>query len=139
MFYLLCFSLNTSAQHQKCQILEKKVKYKIGFKSVNDSNDILLQISVKPKNINREYILRLAKRLRSEYCDAEKITVIIFDDAALAQTYLSMKEYIQSKGKIVEMRGFYSFDKSSGKEGIEFSTKRGNPTDENKIDLSSSK
>ncbi|MFN0140735.1 MAG: hypothetical protein ACKVQW_11710 [Pyrinomonadaceae bacterium] len=92
-------------------------------------------VLIKPKDVNRDYMVKLAKRLKAEYCQAEKFQVVIFDNKKYANSD-SMRDYTLSKGKTILMRGFYSFDRSSGKDILEFSTKFGHPTTEVQIDLS---
>jgi hypothetical protein len=102
---------------------------------LKEPDNVFGYVLVKPKQINRGFMMRLAERLKSEYCDARKFQVIIFDDRKYANGN-SMQDYVRSQGKIILMRGFYTFDRSAGLDRIEFSSKRGNPTTETQIDMS---
>lgn len=143
MFLLCCFLFVTqiSAQDetiQKCQSSVKGGEYILtsAGHTIEGEKVLLILIVVKSQNINRDFMLKLAERLKSEYCNEKKLQAVIFDDRKLADIS-SISKYVESEGKTILMRGYYSFDRTSGKEEIEFSAKRGNSTDEIKIDLSS--
>ena len=121
----------------KCETTIKGGEYKwAGIDPMlKDPSSYFGFVLVKPKNINRVFLIELAKRLKKEYCEAEKFQVAIFDDRKYANAN-SLMDYTSSKGKIILMRGFYSFDRKAGKDLLEFSNKSGNPTTEVQIDLS---
>lgn len=98
-----------------------------------------LRIFVEPNNFNEAFIRKLADRLTSEYCNEDKVYAVIFDNRKLARDSFFMEDYVRTGGKLIQMRGFYTLDRSIGKIAIEFSTKLGNPTTEIQIDLSSNK
>lgn len=122
---------------EKCESAVKGGKYKWASIEpvLNEPNNFYGYVLVKPKDVNRQFLVRLAKRLNSEYCKAERFQVVIFDEGKYANP-VSMQELVASKGKIVRMRGFYSFDRKSGENRLEFSTARGHPTTEVKLNLS---
>jgi hypothetical protein len=134
LFLIPC--LAQKAQVQKCKSEVKGGKYKFAGegRTITGDKNLLIFITIKSKNINQEFMSQLAKRLKSEYCNEQRIQVVIFDDPKLANV-LSMSDLLQSQGKTILMRGFYSFDRLTGEDEIEFSSKRGNPTSENKIKL----
>jgi hypothetical protein len=138
--FILLLSLSADAQWRKvkrCQATEKAGKYKLFFdwRPLDERRTVSAYIIVKPKNINRKYLLQVARRLKSEYCYDEKLNVIIFDDIKLISAD-PVLDYANSDQKIVKWRGLYSFDRATGKESFEFSTKLGNPTNEVQVDLS---
>ena len=140
LFFLFFCTHPVNAQtktEKKCKSEISGGKYKwSGIAPLLKEPDYLFgYILVKPKEVERNFMIQFAKRLKSEYCNAEKFQVIIFDDRKYAIPS-SMQDYISSKGKIILMRGFYSFDRATGKDILEFSTKLGNPTTEIQIDLS---
>ncbi len=92
-------------------------------------------VLIKPQNVNREFLIKLAKRLKAEYCMAEYFTVNIYDDSDSMN--FGWEIYNQSENKIIRHRATYTFDITAGINEIEYSTKKGNPTNENKIDLNS--
>lgn len=125
-------------QVQKCDSSVTGGKYDwVGIAPLLKEPDHLFgSVLVKPKNINRDYLIQLARRLKSEYCSAQEFQVVIFDNSKYANSY-SIQDYTSSGAKIILMRGFYSFDRKTGKDLLEFSTKPGNVTTEVQIDLSS--
>ncbi len=95
-------------------------------------------ILIRPSEVSKEFLLKLATRLKVEYCNAEKLQVVIFDKKEYANSN-SLRDYAASKGKIILMRGFYNFDTITGVDALEFSTKFGNPTTEVQLDLTKDK
>jgi len=125
---------STTAQTCESQVKGGKYKWAGIDPTLTDPGSYFGFVLVRSKDIDREYIIKLAHRLKDEYCKAQRLQVVIFDnrkhtgsDALLA--------YQESNGRIVLMRGFYAFDRTSGRDVIEFSTKLGNPTTEVTIDL----
>jgi hypothetical protein len=90
-------------------------------------------VLIKPKNINKDFLILMAKRLKSEYCGAEYLKVAIYDNATSMDS--GWEIYNKSKGNVVRQRGNYVFDRITGQEYLEFSTKLGNPISEIRIDL----
>lgn len=133
-----CFLVQSKAQsvNDNCKYNVDGGEYKLLWKSrtIRGENRLLLHILVKPKNVKRDYLIQLTKRVKSEYCNERKILVVIFDDRKMAEKF-HRTDYFLSKNKIIE-RGYYQIDKEKGEELLEFSTKRGNPTTDVKIDLS---
>lgn len=122
---------------KKCETDVKGGKYKwagIG-PTGGDPRQLSGFILIKPAEVNRDFLIQLAKRLKSEYCNIDKLTVTIFDNGKYANGY-SIKDYYDSNGKIILMRGDYGFDRITGKEVIAFSTKPGGPRNEVVLDLS---
>ena len=136
---LLCCMTNAPGQIKEMKKCISRIDggdYKLisSSKLSDQPKSVHLYIVVNPKRLNKDGMILVAKRLKDDYCDVEHLTVVIFDNRKFANS-ISMSDFIKSKGKTVLMRGFYSFDRTSGEEGIEFSTKRGNPTSEVKINL----
>ena len=134
-----CSVTQTKSQNrdsQKCKSEVKGGKYKLAYevRPLRGDEGLLLLIVIKPKNVNREFMIQLANRLKSTYCQEKSFQAVIFDDKTLANVD-SMTELIQSKGKTILMRGFYSFNRETGKDDLEFSTKRGNSTTEIQIKM----
>lgn len=76
-------------------------------------------------------MLILVRQLRKDYCKYQKLSVILFDNQKLAKDPArAMVKLIESNQRIVLMRGFYNLDRTSGNEGLEFSTKAGSSTKE---------
>ncbi len=139
---LAIFTFGASAQDnsRKCKVEMNGGKYKwAGIDSLSsNANSYFGFVVIRPKDVNAGFMTSLAKRLKSEYCNAEKLQVVIFDNRRYA-TSQSLNDYVDSKGKIVLMRGYYSFDRTTGADVLEFSSKLGRPTTEHKIDLAGGK
>lgn len=137
-FLSIYLSFYSSAQvvNESCKYKGNEGKYKLLWqaRTIRGENTLLLHILIKPKNVNRDFLILLAKRIRSEYCNEKNVYVVIFDDRKLASDF-HRTDYFLSKDKIIE-RGHYKLDRENGVELLEFSTKRGNPTTEIKVDLS---
>ena len=95
---------------------------------VENPNRVLLEIIIKPKNFNKEYMTKLANRIKLQYCNINTISVEIFDSkkSLLGWHY----DFVTTGGKIDRRRGIYFLDKKTGEESLEFSTKSGNPINE---------
>ncbi len=132
-FTLVAISFAQNDEVKKCKTDIKGGNYKVVFsgKSLKSPNTLSLFIVVKPKNITSEYLYKLAKRLKSEYCYEEKLIVSIFDN----KKYANIDSLKVKKGDKNYLRGSYSFDNSSKKEYLSFSSKLGNPADEIKLVL----
>ena len=107
-------------------------EYKIGYsaKLVNKPKSISLQISIAKKNVNRDFMIALARRLRADFCGYNTISVFIFDNHKLALDPASPFIFLESNRKIVPMRGIYNLNRTTGEEGLEFSKESGKPTNQ---------
>src|SRR5688572_7724764 len=81
----------------KIQVDGGKYKWK-GISPVKTNSAFYGYVLVKPKQINKEFLFGLAQRLKKEYCDAERLQVVIFDQGKYANP-LSQADYIDSGGK----------------------------------------
>lgn len=134
LFLIPCLAQSVKVQKCKSEVKGRKYKLVSEGRGIREDKSLLIFIAVKPKSLNREFMTQLARRLKSQYCNEQRIQVVIFDDQKIANPD-SLWEYLESKGQTFLMRGFYSFDRLTGKDEIEFSSKRGNPTTENQIKL----
>ena len=143
---LLCCILATSGQEvdpnlKACKVSSKPiVKYELVSAGVGlgKSPVVGLRIVVADKFFNRLQMELLVKQLGEKYCNATELGVTIFDDKKTAQNARVVVEHLSGKRVVPQIRGFYSANKSTGLSKLEFSTKRGNPTNEITLDLSSS-
>ncbi len=130
--------VGTSAQKiEKCNVDSNvRVKYKLISENRNTlpSYILMVDIVVKQKDFNREYMVRLANTLTTRYCHDKEISVAIFDDKKAAKT-TDMWNYLLGKVESPSLRGFYSLDRDQKRTGIVFSTERGRPHNEVKIEL----
>lgn len=140
---ILCVSFVSSAQDQKikkCSVpKEMKGKYKLALEArpLGESKKIILDVVIKPKNFTKEYMTEFVNRIRAEYCNEDIISLAIFDNKKSVQNWY--RNFATSGKKIDEKRGTYLLNRKTGEEGIEYSTKAGNPINEVRIELSKTK
>ena len=124
---------------QKCSV-PKGVggKYKLIFEArpLGEPKTVLVDVVIKPKNFTKQYMTEFAERVKAEYCNEDWVGIAIFDSkkAQLGWHY----DFVISGGKVERRRGTYLLERKIGREGIEFSTKPGNPINEVRIELKSS-
>lgn len=146
LLLLVCFIPQLQAQEaekpiKKCKAKSKKVKYKLIFDSRTLRGELLSFIYVEAKNINKEFMLKLAKQLKAEYCNEKKeVQFVIFDKKEHVDKYLDFDLAISAiKSGTPFERGYYLFNRESGEESMEFSRKSRSPTTEVQIALSNYK
>ena len=93
----------------------------------------LIFISLAPKLINQEDMLRIATSLNKRFQKYDKIKVILFDNPVLAKNYAL--GHIEPMGLETEARGLYYLSRKTTEEYIQFSTQLGNSYNEVKISL----
>lgn len=126
---LVCLSfLTVSGQEPiKCKIKDKSigdVQYRIGgferpTSDPEEPPELLLRISVKPEQINPEYLVLLARNINRRFCKEDRITVAIFDIYDVAVNFRMMDEY-----DLNAFRGEYVLDRTTGEEHVSYSTVR---------------
>jgi hypothetical protein len=97
----------------------------------------VVQISIDSENFNREDLLRLALKLKKQFCKEDRLFAVLFDDVAyIKHLYVSndagFHEAEESK------RGYYYLDRKTGEEYIEYCTVRNilrNPDKRVRIEL----
>ena len=122
---------------EKCKVEDKEPnapKYKVAKAWPTGTTPIetYLLISIEPEEFTTNKIVALARQLSKDFCKETRFGVIIFDDynAARYVTYLSNTRELEKA-----QRGFYHIDRAKNQVYVQFSTVRGKPTDEVKIDL----
>jgi hypothetical protein len=141
LFLLFCSVVvgQPSTKTVECKVdSSKKFKYKIIAKerTINEPYIFSIRVVIKDnKKFNKENMLKFTENIKARFCNEERISVVIFDDEKTANESRVVADYLLDQRKAPELRGFYSLDRKTGSEGIQFSTKRGNPTDEVKIDI----
>jgi hypothetical protein len=113
------FSVNLSAQEkQSCQITEKLGgKFKVVKSSislVDKRNIFFLTIKLSPEKFTKDYLLKVAQRVREKYCNETIIYTEIWDSSDKRKFDDLMPAPIYSPWT----KAFYSLDKTSGKELI---------------------
>lgn len=135
LFFLLFLCLAEIASAQNCsQIANSRVMvgdYKLGFSTIdpNKPKAIFLQVSLKKENFKKAYLLNIVEKLRSKYCNYDWVSVVLFDNEKESRDPArSMDILVNSKQTIFLMRGFYNLDRTTGKEGLEYSIEPGGST-----------
>lgn len=140
IFAILCFSEIVFSQETKTTkcVVPKGLggKYKLLSEAfpIGNSNEVLLEVIIKPKHFNKADLIELTKRIKTEYCNINEISLSMFDSKKVALGW--HYDFVTSKGSIDRRRGIYFLNRKTNEEVIEFSTKFGNPISEVKLNLS---
>jgi hypothetical protein len=134
---ILGFCLTVPAQTSKIKTCSVKGlkggNYKLlsAAYTATEPKELLLDVSVKPKNFTKEYMAAVARRIRKTHCNERYVSVAIFDSkkAHIGWHYA----WMISGGKIDRRRGTYLLDRNAGEEAIEFSSEPGKPPNEVRI------
>jgi hypothetical protein len=139
---LLCVSVSAGAArvtHGQAKNVHRcnaqraiKYKVKIGYRTIREPIQLILQVGVKPEQINRTDLMLLAKQLSQDFCREQGLYVAIYDDPRAVKEWHWLYDYSLSRGKpeTGPLRGLYELDRKTGEEKISFSTRRNNPLDE---------
>jgi hypothetical protein len=138
LFLVASFGLGSihAQRVQKCDVSAAAGRYKVIFATRPNSvgSEVLLDVVISPKNFNRSFMNDFVRRIRATFCKEDTISISLFDSEKAAKGWHYI--YMISKGQTDSRRGTYMFNRRSGKEALEFSTKPGNPIDEVKMELS---
>jgi hypothetical protein len=122
---------------QKCEVRQAdRAKYDVVFEHENSlpPNMLMVDIVVKPTKFNVDYMARLGRTLVSRYCNRDHVSVAIFDDKTAAKE-TNMLEFLLGRIDAPAVRGFFFIDREKKQARITFSEKRGDRTDQIKIDV----
>lgn len=123
-----------SAALQANPVSYKIARMLIGMK---ETEEIFLVISIAPEDLNRDRMTQLAKQLNHDFADRQRVDISIFDNETLAENLVPAgSHYVDFKAA---ERGVYHLDRAKGVEYITFSTRRGRPSNEVKINLGRSR
>jgi hypothetical protein len=115
------------------------VSYNIArtLEGMKKTDGIYLVISIAPDDFTRERMTQLARQLNHDFADQQKVDVSIFDDETVAKNVVPAgSHYVDFKAA---ERGVYQLNRAKGVEYIEFSTRRGLPSNEVKVNLGRSR
>ena len=98
------------------------------------ADEVLLDVVIKSRNFSTAYLNYFIKKKKRDFCLEKVVGVSIFENERDAIGWFS--DFITSNGKIDRRRGTFVLDRTCGKENLEYSTARGRPIDEVKIDNS---
>ena len=125
--------------HRTSVLRRINIKYQIG-KSVPSAEgppSLLIQISIKPKNFNREDMLTLAHQLNRDFCNEQIIAILIFDSYRSAKSFAPHPHSKTYDRDMKSWRGSYYLNRTNGQEILRFSSAPGKPRDETNVDLGS--
>jgi hypothetical protein len=115
----------------------RSVDYQIGksFQTLENVPTLIVQVSVKSKAFNRSDMIELAKELKERFDDEPKLFARVFDSYSSARDFVPHPHSRTYDRDNKSLRGYYSLDRKSRKEYIQFSSAPGKPRDEIEIDL----
>lgn len=131
------FSQKLSDENGPCQFkVTKRASYDVVYehKRTIPSNILMIDIAVKRKNFNEDFMINLARTLTARYCRETVVSIAIFDDKRVARR-TDLAEYSLGRIKEPALRGFYTFDRSAKLIQLTFSSIRGESPNEIKIDI----
>jgi hypothetical protein len=114
----------------------KLVEYNVGriIRSSNEPHEVTVIISIDPKYFAHDEMVKLAHQLKQEFADMRLLRGEMLDDQNIADNYVPAGDMYRLFNKA--KRGMYVLNRNTREERIEFSTARGKPIDEVRIDLS---
>ena len=117
-------------------IAAQNISYEVGrvIRNSNEPHEVTVIISVDPQHFNRDDMVRLASQLKTDFPNAPILSGEILDDRNIADNYVPAGDMYRLFYKA--RRAFYSLNRKTGKEYIEFSSARGKPFNEIKVNLS---
>lgn len=105
---------------------DRTFKYKMGLtfrskRALGGPDVQVMQISIEPKRINQEDLLKVARWLKTDFCKEQRLSVMLLTDRRYADTFpvggtLWYNEWQDA------LRGEYFLDRESGEEYISYST-----------------
>ena len=139
VFVLFMFqgSVNISAQSTDSKTVKKRSNPKYEFVSSEYiDGTFLLDVVIKPKFLNREDMLYLAREIKAKYPKENKIEVGFFTSKEAAKN-LTLIEHNPNYQRYMEaLRGSYLLNRITGKEYLYFAPVGRKSFDSEKIDLS---
>lgn len=136
MFVLSLLSFAQEQNIKKCKVPKSTGgKYTLSSESrpIGRSDEVIVDVIVKPGHFNTSFMNEFGKRIKATYCHENVILLSIFDSKTdiVGWNY----DWVLSQGKDDRRRGTYLFDRKAAKDAVEFSTKKGNPINEVRIDF----
>lgn len=80
-----------------------------------------------------ESMTKVAKYIRDRYCEETNISIVFFDNESDAKEPELVSDYLLGKRPFYGIRGFYSFERSSNKGELSYSSKHGSSPYETKL------
>jgi hypothetical protein len=98
----------------------KLVEYKVGrvIRSSNEPHEVTVIISIDPKYLVRDEMLKVARQLKQEFADARLLRVEILDDQNIADNYVPAGDMYRRFNKA--KRGTYVLNRNTHEEQLSF-------------------
>jgi hypothetical protein len=139
VFTAATYGQKNPRQHQTKDKARRAPEYRIGdsWRTATGSATQALQISINPRHFNRKDMMALARQLNKDFSHESRVAIYIFDSYRSAQTFSIISHSPTYNRDFKAFRGFYLLDRNMGKEYIEFSSARGRPRNEIRIEFDS--
>lgn len=124
---LTLFTIIGFAQSGECGGFDKKVSYKILVDNITTKESrkhLYLDIYIKPDRFTVDSILRLAERIRNEYCEFDSIAVFFFDTKKREKIRGPAPQPLIDWVPKIAPRGMYRFERRANTTELEFQEKR---------------
>jgi hypothetical protein len=131
-----------SRGQRTCADLSKKgyPKYRVAQRSYTATDRInrtlLLYISIEQSALNSETMLKLAERIKNDFCQEQRIQAVFFDQYKIAKRFVPHPESGTYHTDMTRIKGGYFIDRQTGEEYVTFSAVGKGLSDERKIIIS---
>ena len=135
VFLIVTVSLAAAGAKAPALAQSESVDYNVArtMEETRKGTAIFLIISVAHEDFSRDRMTQLARQLNRDFADYQQVDVSIFDDETIARNVVPAgSHYINFKKA---ERGVYHLNRARPDEYLHFSTKRGRPSNEIKLNL----
>jgi hypothetical protein len=135
-----------SQEPVKCKRAERRARAEIQYRIAKNYRTVESQaqkypptlvvfISVKERNFNRDDMFQLAKQLNEDFCKEPRLEIFIFSSFNAAKMYSSSEESPSYGRSQTSVRGGYHLVRSDSEEFITFSKDPSSPQIQEKLDI----
>ncbi|MBX7054654.1 MAG: hypothetical protein K1X36_06840 [Pyrinomonadaceae bacterium] len=121
----------------KCKVTKSlggKFKIVSQARPVGSTDELSLNVVIKPENFTDEFLRDFMRRVDETFCNEILVGVAIFDSEKDSAGWFY--DYATSNGRIDRRRGVYILDRSCGKNSLGYSSTKGRSIDEFEIENS---
>ena len=101
---------------------------------VGSTDELSLNVVIKPKNFTDQFLRDFMRRVDEMFCNEMYVGVAIFDREKDSVGWFY--DYVTSERRVDRRRGVYILDRSCGKYSLGYSSAKGRPIDEFEIENS---
>ncbi len=124
MVMMIFLFANGFGQSNQCGSFDRNVNYKILFKDIDTvESEIFLEIYLKPEKFAVDSMIKLAERLRTEYCGFNSVSVRFYGVKKLDRVPDPPPHPLFEWESKSPMRGFYELNRKESKQEISFREK----------------